>query len=653
VSGHHRLLARQLRRHLRAVDPGAVPGLSRFLEAVDAAYCDHDDDRRQLERAMDISSQELMETTEELRAVIASLPDEFLLLGPDGRVLDHNPGQTPVLPAAPSPLGRPLTALLCPEGARRFAEALAAVAEEERQVIFEYSPQDAPDHAPLIFEVRVFPLHGGRVVSLLRNVSERRAAERRIAHLAFHDSLTGLPNRLRFHQELDAGLERARADEHRLAVLFLDVDRFKSINDTFGHAVGDQLLVTLAQRLQRAVELDARTVALHDPHTSGPATPEDGERPALIARMGGDEFTVLLPLVAAPEEGERLCRRIMEEVCRPVVLDGIEVVTSFSVGLSVFPDHGSCAESLLKNADAAMYHAKASGRANAQTYQADMNTGACSYVQMESALRQALRSGALELHYQPILCATSGATTSLEALARWTDPELGRVPPSVFVALAEESDLILELGSAVVDGACAQVRRWLDAGFAPPRVSVNLSARHFATGEVVQEVALALDRHSLTPEHLGIELTETAMVEDTARTRAALDGLRELGVRISMDDFGTGFSSLALLKTIPVDLLKIDRSFVRDIGTDPDDTILIRAIIAMGHGLGLSVVAEGVETEDQLRFLRQQGCDHVQGYLHCRPGPAEQVRRFVEAQRSSAAQQPRASADRGALARVS
>lgn len=641
MSGHHRLLARQLRRHLRAVEPADVPGLSRFLEAVDAAYCDHDDDRRQLERAMDISSQELMETTEELRAVIASLPDEFLLLSPDGRVLDHNPGQTPVLPAVPSPLGQPLAALLCPEGARRFAEALAAVAEEERQVSFEYSPQDAPDHAPLIFEVRVFPLHGGRIVSLLRNVSERRAAERRIAHLAFHDSLTGLPNRLRFHQELDAGLERARANEHRLAVLFLDVDRFKSINDTFGHAVGDQLLVTLAQRLQRAVELDARTVALHDPHVALP----QGERPALIARMGGDEFTVLLPLVAAPEEGERLCRRIMEEVCRPVVLDGIEVVTSFSVGLSVFPDHGSCAESLLKNADAAMYHAKASGRANAQTYQADMNTGACSYVQMESALRQALRSGNLELHYQPILCATSGATTSLEALARWTDPELGRVPPSVFVALAEESDLILELGSTVIDSACAQVRRWLDTGFAPPRVSVNLSARHFATGEVVQEVALALDRHGLTPEHLGIELTETAMVEDTARTRAALDGLRELGVRISMDDFGTGFSSLALLKTIPVDLLKIDRSFVRDIGADPDDTILIRAIIAMGHGLGLSVVAEGVETEDQLHFLRQQGCDHVQGYLHCRPGPAEQVRRFVE--------ERRAGASRGALSRVS
>ncbi len=518
---------------------------------------------------------------------------------------------------------------MCDRGVTRFVEALEEVAAGEGLVCFEFAPDTLTAGGKrVVCEVRVFPLNGGRTVSLLRNISDRKDAERKIAHLAYHDSLTGLPNRLHFQEQIQQGVETALRNDTRLGVLFLDVDRFKSINDTFGHAIGDQLLVTLANRLRNALGLSRRSTSAHS-HQS------DAERrrrrlrdlagDILIARMDGDEFTVLLHDLESIEAGYELCRRIIEAVSQPIVLEGLEVVTTFSVGLSVFPDHGNGVESLLQNADAAMYHAKASGRANAQVYSASMNDGAIALAQQEAALRKAIRNGDLSLVYQPLVSVETGCTVGLEALVRWTDPERGLVSPEMFVGIAEESDLILELGRYVVNQACQQIRAWLDAGFKPPQVSINLSSRHFWQGDIVQDIALALDEHSVPVELLGIEMTETAMVQHTERSRATLLELQKLGLSISLDDFGTGNSSLGYLKQFPVDVLKIDRSFVHDISEGSEGSTLIRAIVAMSHGLGIQVVAEGVETSEQMDFLVELGCDFVQGYLLCRPRPPHAI----------------------------
>jgi len=632
----HRLLARQVRRHLKNVDVDAVAGLDRLLASVSDAYDGHDEDRRLLERAMDISARELSEAERELRSVLDALPDELLMLDGDGKVLEHRPGSDPILPVEPSPIGRNLREVMCARGLRPFVEALEAVAGGQGLACFEFSPDHEDLHGQqVVCEARVFPLHNGRTVSLLRNISDRKVAERRIAHLAYHDSLTGLPNRLFFHEQIALGIDAARREGSRMGVLFLDVDRFKSINDTFGHAIGDELLTTLANRLRAALRFGGYDASPTPPvaELAEGRVACQGER-ALIARMGGDEFTVLLHDLDDVSAGHAVCRRIMDAVSQPIVLQGVEVVTTFSVGLSVFPDHGATVEALLQNADAAMYHAKASGRANAQVYVAEMNHGALAFVQQEAALRQALRAGQLHLEYQPVVCAKTGRTAGLEALIRWTDPELGVVSPDQFVAVAEESELILELGAFVIDQTCRQIRAWLDAGFVPPKVSINLSSRHFWQGDIVRDMAIALDDYSVPVELVGIEMTETAMVRHTERSCATLRGLQELGLRISLDDFGTGYSSLGYLKRFPVDVLKIDRSFVQDIAEDSEGATLIRAIVAMGHGLGLKVVAEGVENVEQMSFLNELGCDFLQGFLVCRPCSADAVRAYVLRERA-------------------
>lgn len=637
MAEHHRLLERQMRRHLKNVDIESVPGLDRFLSAVGDAYEGLDEDRRLLERAMDISGRELTVAEQELRSVLEALPDEFLLLDRSGKVLEHRPGSHAVLPLEMCPIGDNIRDVICAEGSARFVEALDAVAAGERLVCFEYAPTSGPlDELGqnVICEARVFPLCNGRTVSLIRNISDRKVAERRIAHLAYHDSLTGLPNRLFFHEQIALGIDSARRENTRMGVLFLDVDRFKHINDTFGHAIGDELLVTLSNRLRAALRFGGYSASpappveeLRDERTSG-----TGQR-ALIARMGGDEFTVLLHDLEDVDAGNAVCRRILEAVSQPIVLQGLEVVTTFSVGLSVFPDHGSNVETLLQNADAAMYHAKATGRANAQVYASEMNNGALAFVQQEAALRHALRAGELHLEYQPVVCMETNATTGLEALIRWNHPEHGPVSPEVFVAVAEESELILELGAYVVEQACAQIRAWLDTGFVPPKVSINLSSRHFWQGDVVRDLARVLDTYRVPAELVGIEMTETAIVRHTERAREAVLGLQELGLRISLDDFGTGYSSLGYLKRFPVDILKIDRSFVNEIALESESATLIRAIVAMGHGLGLQVVAEGVETESQMDFLRELGCDFAQGFRICRPCSADAIRAFVSTER--------------------
>lgn len=634
---YHRLLRRQLRRHCGEGEH--TDRIQPLLRAISAAYQSSDDDRAMLERAMELSSHELDVAARELRAVLEALPDEFVLLNPAGKVLLHKPGSPPVFELRTNPLGQHLAEVPGVDCADLILDAQQRVVGGEELVSFEYEGHRHDGAEPRDCDVRVFPLQGGRCIALLRNISERKVAERRIAHLAYHDALTGLPNRLRFQEELSRGVEQARATGRRMGVVFLDVDRFKYTNDTFGHAVGDELLQTLADRLRRVVGEEVGRLRSRKAGGVASVRPECADRSEsfLIARMGGDEFTVILHDLDDCASAMRVCREVGEVGMQPVRLTGVDVHTSFSIGLSVFPDHGDSVEALLRNADAAMYTAKSAGRNNAQIYQPSMNEQCHDVMRLESALRRAVARGELEMVYQPIVCAQTGSPQSVEALVRWTDPTLGPVSPAEFIPVAEESDLILEIGRLVVDSVCRQIRAWLDEGFVPPKVSLNLSSRHLWRGDVVCTVDAAMQRYDIPAELLGAEMTETAMVRNTQRARESIVALRGLGLSISLDDFGTGFSSLGYLKQFPVDVLKIDGSFVRDITSDREDAALVRAIIAMGQGLGLTVVAEGVETRGQLGFLRQHGCDLIQGFLVCRPSAPDVLRDFVESVRAEQA----------------
>lgn len=628
---HHRLLLRQLRRHLRDVSVDSVPGLPAFLDSVNAAYTSNDEDRLLLERAMDISSEELVRAGEEMRAVLDALPDEFLMTDDNGRILEHRAADIPVFSAEQSLLGMHLADILPSNAQAEFYRAIVRVRQGESLISFEYAPVAEPHCASATFyEARLFPVHGNRVVVLIRDISGRKLAELRIERLAYQDTLTGLPNRLYFQEKLHAFIDEARAGDHQMAVLFLDADRFKAINDTFGHDVGDGLLTTLAERLRIALAHSHDTTsacAIRDADSHGPARPN-----AVIARMGGDEFTVLLHQLDSRDTARQVCERILAEVSRPIVIGDIQVFTSFSLGVAVFPEDGTTTEELVKNADTAMYHAKSQGRNNYQMYSEALDRRGGASLQMEWALRRAIEQDQLRIQYQPILDVSTGLVTSVEALVRWWHPQFGQVSPEVFVPLAEESDLIHLLSERVVDLVCDQLRQWADGGFHAPRVSINLSTRDFWRGSAHNYILQALSTRGLATQLLGVEVTETAMMRNTDRSLECMRALEESGIQLSLDDFGTGYASLGYLKQFPIHVLKIDRTFIRDIGTDAGDAALVRGIIALGHSLGRIIVAEGVETTEQLAFLREHGCDRIQGYLICAPCNAAELVRFVRKQ---------------------
>ena len=432
--------------------------------------------------------------------------------------------------------------------------------------------------------------------------------------LAYFDSLTGLRNRASYKERLAQALAMVHRDRRRVGVFFIDLDGFGRINDSLGHELGDELLRQVAGRLR------ASCISNDDP------SPLAGAR-AEVARMGGDEFTVLLPAMATPDEAVALARRILTMFARPFNLGPHELFVTPSIGIAVSPDDGDDAETLLTHADTAMYEAKNQGGNGYQLYSRSMNTTALQRLTLENDLRRALEREELILHYQPIMDATSGAIVGAEALVRWHHPTIGLLMPGEFIAIAEENGLIVPMGDWVLRTACAQNRAWQRAGLPPIRVVVNLSSRQLRQGTLTETVRAALDAAGLEPRWLGLELTESVLMERQHEGVAALQALRAMGLRLSIDDFGTGYSSLSYLKHFPVDTLKIDRCFVHDLASVPDDAAITSAIIAMAHALDLRVVAEGVETEGHLTFLRSQGCDEVQGHLLGRPVPAE---RFAE-----------------------
>lgn len=434
--------------------------------------------------------------------------------------------------------------------------------------------------------------------------------------LAYYDSLTGLLNRPSYKERLAHALANAKRDQKRLAAFFIDLDNFGRINDTLGHDLGDQLLRLVASRLRACC-------ADHNDEAGRPLRSVVPE----CARLGGDEFTVLLTDIEGPDDVVSLARRILSVFAPPFQLGTHEVFITPSIGIALHPGDGEDVETLLTHADAAMYEAKNQGGNGYQLFSHAMNATALHRLTLESDLRRALERDEFVLHYQPIVQAASGQIVGAEALIRWRHPALGLLLPSEFVPIAEENGLIIPLGEWVLRTACGQNRAWQGAGLPPVRVVVNLSSRQLRQSTLVRTVREVLEASRLDPGYLGLELTESMLMDRQHDGMAALNALRSMGLQLSLDDFGTGYSSLAYLKHFPVDTIKIDRSFVRDLTAVPDDAAITTAIIAMAHALELKVVAEGVETEEHLGFLRRQGCDEVQGHLVGRPVPAE---RFAE-----------------------
>lgn len=455
--------------------------------------------------------------------------------------------------------------------------------------------------------------------AIRRDISERRQYERHLSRLANYDALTGLPNRSMFRDQLRAAVESVLDSQRGFALLFLDLDRFKIINDSLGHDVGDQLLQQVAQRLTSCVRQD-------DTLLRGPVADEG---PAMVFRLGGDEFTILLRDAAEPERASTVARRIVAALAQPVAVGKEQLYISTSIGIALYPSDSADLDSLIKQADMAMYRAKAQGRNTYCFFSRDMLQAADERHALEAALRPALARGEFSLVYQPKSRLSDGGITGVEALLRWTPPGGAAIGPDRFIPVLEEIGLIVPVGEWVLRQACRQMVAWSAEGVAVPTVAVNLSARQFRHQDLAQTLERILEETGLAPARLQIELTESTLVEDFDYVVQVMAAFKRIGVGVAIDDFGTGHSSLSYLKRFNIDTLKIDRSFVRDTPGDVDDSAIVRSVIALGHGLRLSVVAEGVETEEQLAFLRKHGCDEMQGWLLGQPMQADELARWV------------------------
>ncbi|KAI5915651.1 EAL domain-containing protein [Thauera sp. 2A1] len=446
-----------------------------------------------------------------------------------------------------------------------------------------------------------------RVLALEAEVARRHEAEARIMHLATRDALTGLPNRAALMDRLRQGIKAAHRDGSLLGVLFMDLDRFKWINDTLGHDVGDALLQEMAARL---------TGVIRDSDT--------------VARLGGDEFAVILPSLRRVEDAQVVADKIIEAVLRPLRLEGHCIRVGCSVGLATYPQQGHTEEALLRHADLAMYAAKEAGGNRSQLFAEQMNDRAVERVTLESELRTAIELGQFELHYQPQLRLADQRMNAVEALVRWKHPRNGLMSPARFIPLAEETGLIWELGLRVLNLALAQMAAWRRQGLEVPRIAVNVSPMQLRS-ELIDEIAAALQRHDLPAECLEVELTESALTADGPAANGLLQSLRRMGVSIAVDDFGVGYSSLTLLRRLPISALKIDRSFIAELTWNRQDLAIVEAILTMAHSLGLRTVAEGVEQADQNVALSVLGCQDAQGYLYCRPTDVDGITRWLQA----------------------
>ena len=448
------------------------------------------------------------------------------------------------------------------------------------------------------------------ISALVGNTIDRRRAHERLHRLAYFDTLTGLPNRVQFVERLAEAVSQiaSTGNNRKLAVIFLDLDDFKEINDTFGHMRGDAVLSVVGERLRLRV----------------------GVR-GTVARMGGDEFAIVLTDERELGNLETFTESIRSAIDTPIIIGGYEQYATASLGVSIYPDDGGDAETLLKHADVAMYRAKEKGRNFVQFYTPVLNAAMTTRLQQEKALRKALSRGEFIVYYQPQYELATGRLFGLEALVRWRHPKLGMIRPDLFIPNAESSSVIVLIGELVMETACRQLVAWQTRGLPKLRISVNLSARQFHETDLLKRAKTVLDATGLDPDTLEFEITESVAMGDAERSTEIMKRLRDVGIRFCVDDFGTGYSSLGYLKRFPIDTLKIDKSFVADVITKNDDATLVKTVIAMAHNLSLDVCAEGTETKDQLDFLGRNSCDRVQGYYYSRPVPPEEIEPFIVA----------------------
>jgi diguanylate cyclase (GGDEF)-like protein len=544
-------------------------------------------------------------------AMLRAIPDALLRIDRQGTVRELRvPGEAADT-GLPGP-GTDLTRNLPEESARSLSQAvLQAFASGVSQLV-EYSVPRAGGRSGT-YEARITVINADEALVLMRDISQRKEVEDRVRQLAYFDVLTGLPNRSAFMDRLAREVRRARHSGSPFALLFLDLDGFKQINDTLGHKAGDRVLLWTADRLREALR----------PGDAVSRLGFDGVD-ASLARLGGDEFTMLIGEIEGAQDALAVANRIGAAMKRPFELDGRAFTLTCSIGIALFPDDGPDADTLLQHADTAMYHAKRQGRDNNQLYVAALTEQAMIRLELESSLRLAMERGEFRLAYQPVVELQTGRMVSVEALIRWHHPERGLIGPATFIPVAEESALISAIGRWVLQTACADMAQWRAAGL-DLRLAVNISPRQFLEADLLPSVLATLARFGLAPEQLELEITEGVVMEKTGTAVAALNAFRAHGVRVALDDFGTGYSSLSYLVQIPIDIIKVDRSFIGRLSGDAPSAAIVKAVLALAGALGMRVTAEGIETRDQAMLLREMACGYGQGYYFSRPVSAAQI----------------------------
>jgi diguanylate cyclase (GGDEF)-like protein/PAS domain S-box-containing protein len=550
----------------------------------------------------------------QLAAIVDSSDDAIVGKTLDGIIVSWNSGAEHIYGyTAEEVLGRPVSLLIPPDpdGKDETPSILERIRQGERIASYEtvYRRKDGSliDISLTISPVRNYT---GKIIgasSISRDITERKKMEEIIRRQAYHDALTGLPNRMLFFDHLTLEIAVANRNRKKIAVMFMDLDNFKKINDTLGHIVGDKLLKEAANRLKACVR-EADT----------------------IARIGGDEFSILLADIIQPGDAVVISNKILESFKVPYVINEHEIHISTSIGISIYPQDGKQIDDLMKNADTAMYQAKEKGRNNFQFYNSDLNAVTHERITLENRMRQSIEHSELVVYYQPQVDIISRKINCAEALVRWQHPELGLLDPVHFLPLADETGFITSIDTWVLHTACAQVKAWQHAGVPPICISVNLSSRQFQNPNLVEIVSQVLKETDIDPRYLDLEISENVVMQDIDLTISNLTNLAALGVRFSIDDFGTGQSSISRLKKLPIQKIKIDKSIISDMAVIPDNKDIINAIIAMSHNLGLTVMAEGVESEDQVAFLRSGGCDEMQGYVFSKALPIEGFQELIK-----------------------
>ncbi|HJX14746.1 MAG TPA: EAL domain-containing protein [Candidatus Deferrimicrobiaceae bacterium] len=552
---------------------------------------------------------DLANSEEKTWALMRAIPDLIFRIGADGTVLDLVAGEeSGAHPSMERWAGRKLSEMIPGEAAEEAFRHTEQARMTGSIQVFEYDQASGVESRS--FEARVVSIPNGESLFIARDITDRKKAEERLAYLAYHDSLTGLPNRVTFKERLVLDLARAKRRAEVVGVVLVDLDRFKEVNDTLGHESGDKLLVAVAQRLQETVR-DTDTVS----------------------RMSGDEFCVILPDQKDGHAAVEAARRIRFALVTPFDIGGQEIHLTASMGLSLFPFNGDAPEILVKNADIAMFRAKALGRDTLQVFSEEMSAAVEERARMEKGLRRASERNEFVVHYQPEIDLKTGLIVGAEALVRWQTPDKGLVPPMQFIPVAEETGAIIPMSEWVIQTACAQAKEWHKEGYEPFRISINVSARLFQQYDLAKTVLDILRRTGLEPESLELEITESVAMQNIEAIMETLWKLNGFSIRVAMDDFGTGYSSLAYLKKFPINILKIDMAFIKDLDRNPEDQTIVKAIIAMAHTLKIDVIAEGVERPEQVDLLKAFGCGYAQGFYFSKPLPAREFTKLLSRNR--------------------